>query len=90
MSDKVQSCKRCGCQIVFMTQKPTRKNPNPKANPIERLPSDNGNILIDWSNLTYQIVSNEEIEKSKRLPNPPKLHLSHFASCKFASDFRRK
>jgi hypothetical protein len=90
MSDKVSQCSKCGQLIIFMTQKPTRKNPSPKANPIERLPSDNGNILVNWSNLTYKIVPKDEIEKAKQLPNPPKLHLSHFATCLYSKQFRRK
>lgn len=89
MSDKVQHCK-CGMLFVFMTEKPTYKNPTPKLNPVCRNPSPDGNLLVNWDTLTYQVVSKSELEKVKRLPNPPKLHKSHFSDCPFKNEFRRK
>jgi len=90
MGDKVKSCQSCGASIVFMTQKPTNKNPQPKPNPINRFPSADGNLLVNWDNLTYQVVSKAELEKVKRLPNPPSLYKSHFGNCPDAKKYRRK
>lgn len=85
--DKINYCDACGAAFVFMKQKPTFKNPDPKPNPIERLPSDNGNLLVEWSTLTYSVVKKDEIEKAKRMGI--KLHTSHFATCPKKERFRR-
>lgn len=89
MSDKVQSCKSCGASIIFMTQKSTYKNQNPKANPINRSPSLDGNLLVNFDTLTYQIVPKKELEKLSRLPKPPTLYKSHFSNCKDSDYFRK-
>lgn len=94
MPDKVAACNKCGAQIIFMRQKPTFKNPSPKNNPINRQPQPNGNLLVNFDTLTYQVIKKDDLEKRKRLVEAgaqvDPLYLSHFADCPFAQRFRKK
>ena len=87
MNDKVQQCSACGSLIVFMQQKPTVKNPYPKPNPINRYPSENGNLIVSWETLTYQVVSAKDLPKAQEMKMV--LHSSHFATCEFKEKFRK-
>jgi hypothetical protein len=84
----ITKCGRCNAKIIFLKQEWTAKNPRPKPNPINVEPSDNGNILPSIGSGTYKILSGQELEEFKEQGN--KLHLSHFATCPKAKDFRSK
>jgi hypothetical protein len=90
MPDKVASCNKCGAPIMFMTQKGST---NGKTNPINRHPMPNGNLKISFDRMEYQIVGKTEVEKDRAIQNNggiPSLYLSHFATCVYAQQFRRK
>ncbi len=74
---------RCNMPMIWLKHKTTGK-----ANPIDLKPVANGNLLIDEERRLYRLATTDEIAKAKRIGKP--LYISHFSTCPFAKEFRRK
>ena len=82
------NCSTCNAPLIWLKAEPSGKNPNPKPNPINALPSEHGNLEINRENGTYRILNGAQRAEAEANNKP--LYLSHFASCQDAKKFRRK
>lgn len=81
-------CSKCHAKIVFrrqVTYPDAELKQGARSNPIDAEPSENGNILLLSDGQSYQIVPPGERESYKG-----ELHVSHYATCKYAKDFGQR
>lgn len=76
------NCDDCGKEILFLAHIETGK-----PNPIEAVPSKNGNLVIDRENGKYRFATRNEKDIAKIYGK--KLYISHFANCVSAEKFRK-
>lgn len=82
------NCDSCGAPIIWRVGEETKRNPQPKPNPIDAAPnSEKGNILL-LENNRYRVIGKNDLEKAKKLNYI--LYTSHFATCPNARQHRRK
>lgn len=81
-------CQKCETEIMWLTGQVSEKNPKPRPNPIEVIPHQKGNLVIDRKRSLYRIATKEEIERAKS--EKKNLYISHYATCKFAREFTKK
>jgi len=81
-------CQKCKKEIIWLTALPTVKNPNPRPNPVEARPHENGNLVIDRKQGVYRFATKTEIEVARR--ENKNLYISHFSNCPFSKDFKSK
>ena len=74
-------CRACGKPLLWLAHQRTGK-----AAPIEVEKTEDGNIVINEDLGQYRLVTGEE--KVKAVEGRILLHISHFARCPKASDFR--
>lgn len=78
------NCRACGVSIIFLTQIPNEKNPNPRSNPLNASPHKNGNLR--WIRGEGYEVLTGDVLKAAHEKNEP-LYLSHFANCPRRAEF---
>lgn len=78
------TCRDCGVEIMWLKHKDTGKSA-----PIGVAKSSDGNIVVNPDKTLYRIANGEEYGKN-RMAESPSLHLSHFARCPAAKEFRKK
>lgn len=86
-------CSRCSAEIIWLRQNPTIKNPSPKMNPLDNVPSEQGNLLILREKhetevfYRYKVADAESADKHRKTGG--KTFISHFVTCPYAKDFRQ-
>jgi hypothetical protein len=78
-----------GCRtfIFFAVQNANPKNPEPRPNPLEAKPSENGNLRLDPQTMTYDVLTGDALKAARDAKET--LYVSHFATCEFRSGFRK-
>jgi hypothetical protein len=82
------NCSKCGAEIMFLKMQPSKRTPEPKANPIETEPVPNGNLVVSRERGLYRIASRDEIKTA--FEEGKNLYISHFARCPGGKEFRKK
>lgn len=82
------NCSKCFEQIIWLKMLPNEKTPNPKPAPIEMKPHPRGNLIISWEKRLYRFATPEEKEFARA--NSKNLYISHYVTCPFANEFRKK
>lgn len=75
------NCKKCNAEILWLSHHETEN-----VNPIDAEGTPDGNLVIDREREIYRAATGNEKEMAKN--NGKKLYVSHFATCKFAEEFR--
>lgn len=78
MSATISTCASCGAAIYWLRHERTKT-----AAPIDAEPSEDGDLLVDTECGLYRYLPPVERGYAKR-----KLHVSHFATCPQAKDWR--
>lgn len=84
----IQRCRDCQTEIRWMKAVPTEKNPEPKMNPIEVAPAENGNLILNPERTLYRFATDEEKRLAKE--KGKNLYISHFTTCPKAKERRKK
>lgn len=87
-NDMPYQCEKCETEILWLKAVPTEKNPDPKPNPIEAVPHEKGNLVINREKKLYRFATKEEIEIARE--QNKNLYISHYATCEFAKSFRKQ
>lgn len=77
----MSNCRSCGEEIIW-----AKSIVSGKLMPVDILPSPSGNVLVN-DNGVADVLGSESVS-SCRINGVP-LHLSHFATCKFAWQHRK-
>ena len=77
------TCRSCGAEIVWLKHHETGK-----ANPIDREPHANGNIVPNFSQGIYRMATGNELEMARLYGK--KVYISHFVTCPNAAEHRGK
>ena len=83
MANVTVRCSKCDAEIEFF-----RHFESGKSNPVDVLPSEKGNLVLDRPGNRYRVATAEEIEVARR--DGKNLYISHFVTCPNAGEFRRK
>ena len=77
-----QLCRSCDAPIFMLKHAETGKY-----NPINVEPAPNGNLSLDLEKETYRLLSGPVLQVAQE--SGCDLHISHFATCKFAKQYRK-
>lgn len=75
-----------GCRVFIFFAVQANK-PDPKPNPLEAKPSENGNIRLDPQTMTYEVLTGDALREARARKET--LYISHFATCEFRGGFRK-
>lgn len=79
----------CPAFVMFAKQNPNENNPRPAPNPLDVKPDrERGNLLLDLSTMTYDVLTGDVLKQARE--RGVDLYISHFVTCEFRGDFRRK
>ncbi len=81
-------CRACKAMIMFCRQNPTLKNPEPRNNPLDPIPSSIGNLRVNTANLTYDVLTGDALQTAKDAGE--ELFISHFVTCPERQKFKGK
>jgi hypothetical protein len=79
----IDSCKKCKRAVYFMVNVTTGKPA-----PIDVVPTKDGNVIVDFDNETYEVLSGQRLEGIRG--SGGELRKSHFATCPQAEYFKRR
>jgi hypothetical protein len=81
----MDKCRRCQAPILWANHFKTGK-----ANPLDDKPAENGNLLLARGNeaFEYEVLTGEDLVRAHA--EQRELYISHFATCSYAQQFRKK
>jgi hypothetical protein len=84
-------CRAEGCRafVMFAKQNPTASNPRPSPNPLDVNPDrERGNLRLNLDTMLYDVLTGDALTAARERGED--LFVSHFVTCEFRNQFRKK